>query len=103
MTLAWLFFFSLLLSLELDYSLNVVWFHWPRMFEARAGFRFVSRSSLIAPQDEGILCKDPIIVDLGTFSWPTCVGPRWAPSVASWLDVTREPLSSQRVTSFLRL
>ena len=96
MTLASLFFLFLLLFLEPDYySLSVVWSHWPKMLEARAGFRYVTQSSLSAPHDEGILCKDLIIADLGTFRQPACVGPRQAPTVASWMDVTGNPLISE--------
>lgn len=35
--------------------------------------------------------KDLIIADLGTFQQPACVGPRQAPTVASWMDVSGEP------------
>lgn len=42
MTLVYLFFFSLLLSLQSEYALSVVQFHWLKTLEARAGFRPVS-------------------------------------------------------------
>lgn len=58
---------------------------------------------LPCPSDGRILCQDLIFADLGTFWHPACMGPRQTPTVASWMNVTRENLSSQQVTSFLRL
>lgn len=84
----WLFSsFCLFSSVQPDHSLNIVSFQGSKMLEASAGLRSVSQSCPLAPHDGGILCKDLIFADFGTFWYPACVGPRWAPLwPAGWMS-----------------